>query len=110
MDIIKRADGNGFTLTNHAGETLDITFMEFWGICRAGRHLDTKGEVEEYLAQCPDIDGHDLDRIRAFPALVDLITERVIDDILPQAMHAVCRSEVQGRGLWSAEMPSDRLR
>lgn len=80
VDFSKAADKGFVLLTNNSGSTMAVSVMEFWEICRVGSKIDTKGEVEEYLAQCPDIDGHDLDRIRAFPALVDAITERVIDD------------------------------
>ncbi|MBQ8248102.1 MAG: hypothetical protein IJZ42_13320 [Lachnospiraceae bacterium] len=80
MKIEKNLDGSGFILTNQAGESLNVSFAEFWDICRTGREIDTKSEVKDYLVECPDIGGHDLDRIRAFPALVDAITDQVIDD------------------------------
>lgn len=80
MKIEKNENGNGFVLTNHSGQTLNVDFLEFWDICRAGTQIDTRSEVKEYLAQCPDIDGHDLDRVRAFPILIDKITEQVIQD------------------------------
>lgn len=80
MKIEKNENGNGFVLTNHLGQTLNVDFMEFWDICRTGTKIGTQSEVEEYLAQCPDIDGHDLDRVRAFPILIDKITEQVIKD------------------------------
>lgn len=80
MKIEKAVDGSGYVLTSETGSSMAIPHHEFWDICRAGLEIDTKSEVEEYLSQCPDIDGHDLDRIRAFPALVDKITERVIQE------------------------------
>jgi len=80
MKIEKNSDRTGFVLTNSEGASLNVSFMEFWDICRAGTEIDTKNEVEEFLAQCPDISGYDLDRIRAFPKLVDAITEQTIQD------------------------------
>lgn len=80
MKIEKNSEGNGFVLTNSAGDSLNVSFLDFWDIVRAGTEIDTKNEVIEYLSQCSDISGHDLDRIRAFPRLVDKITEQVIED------------------------------
>lgn len=80
MKIEKNGEGTGFVLTNNEGDSLNVAWSEFWDIVRAGTEIETKSEVEEYLAQCPDISGHDLDRIRAFPKLVDRITEQVIQD------------------------------
>lgn len=80
MKIEKNSDGTGYVLTNSAGESLNVVFSEFWDICRAGKEIETKSEIENFLAQCPDISGHDLDRIRAFPMLVDKITKQVIQD------------------------------
>ena len=80
MKIEKNIAGTGYVLTNNEGDSLNVAFSEFWDICRAGTEIDTKSEVEEYLSQCSDISGHDLDRIRAFPKLVDKITEQVIQD------------------------------
>lgn len=80
MKIVKNKDGNGYVLTNNLGESLKVNFMEFWDICRAGTQIGTRSEVKEYLEQCPDINGHDLDRVRAFPVLIDKITEQVIKD------------------------------
>lgn len=80
MEIERNANGNGFVLTNQVGKTLEISFSEFWDICRVGKEIDTRDEVKNYLSQCPDINGHDLDRVRAFPELIDKITEQVIQD------------------------------
>ena len=80
MEIEKSKNGNGYVLTNKLGNVLNVSFSEFWEICREGSRIDTKHEVQEYLSQCPDINGHDLDRIRAFPELVEKIMEQVIQD------------------------------
>ena len=80
MKIEKCNDGTGFVLTNESGDSLHISFADFWDICKHGTQMETRSEVEEYLSQCPAIDGHDLDRVRAFPELVDKITEKVIQN------------------------------
>lgn len=80
MKIERNSNGTGMVLTNSAGESLNVSWSEFWDVVRSGDKMDTRAEVEEYLSQSPDIFGHDLDRIRAFSELVDKITKQVIKD------------------------------
>lgn len=80
MKIERNANGEGFVLTNGKGEALAVSFMEFWDICKAGTRMNTRDEVEDYLKNNPEIGDHDLERVRAFPVLVNKIAEQVIQD------------------------------
>ena len=80
MKIEKSRDGSGFVLSNNVGALLQVSFDEFWEICRYGNEIDTRSEVEEYLSQCPEIGGHDVDKLMDIPAFVDMVVEQVIQD------------------------------
>lgn len=80
MKIERNPDGSGMILTNSAGASLNVSWAEFWDICSAGVQMDTKDEVESYLSDCDIIGEYNIQRIRAFPTLIDKITEQVIKD------------------------------
>lgn len=80
MKIERNATGNGMVLTNGKGESLNVSFMEFWEICKHGTRMDTRDEVANYLRDCDYIGEVAVERIKAFPELVDKITEQVIKD------------------------------
>ncbi len=80
MKIEKNKNGNGFLLTNSEGESLNVSFMEFWEICKHGTRMDTRDEVKNYLSDCDYIGEIAVERIKAFPELMDKIIEQVIQD------------------------------
>lgn len=77
MDI-KRHD-KGVTLINEAGAALNLTWYEFWEICRHGRMIDTISEVEEYIRDCEEIAGVSTAKILGNKKLIERIADEVID-------------------------------
>lgn len=78
MKIDRLEDGSGMVLINGNGEFLNVSFMEFWEICKAGDRMNTKSEVEEYLSGCEEIGGYDADNVLDNSKLIDNIVEEVI--------------------------------
>lgn len=80
MKIEKCNDGTGFVLTNESGDSLHVSFAEFWDICKHGTRMDTRDEVVNYLGDCDRLGEITAERIKTFPDLVDKIAEQVIKD------------------------------
>ena len=77
---IELINGNGqVALTNAAGETMNVSVMEFWEICRFGDRLDALQEVEDYLSDTVDVDGVDADYIKNDPVLMNEVVERLME-------------------------------
>lgn len=79
MRIEHAEDGNGMILTNSKGERMQVSFMEFWEICKFGDRMDTKDEVINYLDDCGTIDGIDSNKILEHSDLINDIVEEVIN-------------------------------
>lgn len=74
-----KKDNKGVSFVNEAGAPTNLTWYEFWEICRYGRMVDTVGEVKEYLEDCEEIAGMNADEILANEKLIEDIADEVID-------------------------------
>ena len=77
MDINKNDKGVSFT--NADGQTVSLTWYEFWEICRHGRMIDTVSEVTEYIRECDEIAGVRVDKILKNDEVIKTIVDQVID-------------------------------
>ena len=75
---IKKHD-NGWTFVNEKGETVNLTWYEFWEICRHGRMIDAISEVEEYIEDCEEIAGMNANEILSNKELIEEIADEVIN-------------------------------
>lgn len=66
-------------LTRPGGESLKISVLEFWEICRFGARLDVEEEVARYLEDGGVFAGVDADTIKESPDFVSEVVERVMD-------------------------------
>ena len=78
MDI--KYDNSGVTLINNSTDVLNLNWAEFWEICRHGRMIDAISEVREYIENCNNIAGVNVDKILANEELIEQIADQVIDD------------------------------
>lgn len=78
MNILKT--GNGYTLQNNKGESISLSFQEFWEVCRVGEKSDIENDVRECLSQC-DIDeiGVDPQGLLECNNAMRIITEAIYD-------------------------------
>lgn len=77
MNISK--NDKGITLINEEGATINLTWYEFWEICRYGRMIDTISEVEEYIKDCEEIASVSTEKILGSKELIQRIADEVID-------------------------------
>jgi hypothetical protein len=68
----------GVTVINRHGVAIHFTFSEFWELCRYGNFIDVRSEVEEYIENCDNINGVNVDEILNNSKLMDDITNEVI--------------------------------
>lgn len=78
MRIERAEDGNGMVLTNSNGETMRVSVMEFWEICKSSDRMNVKDEVINFLDDIGDIAGTEADKILEH---LDLINE-IIDETI----------------------------
>lgn len=69
---------NGVTIVNNKSECFNLTWPEFWAICRQGAVIDTINEVKEYITQCEKIAGVNAETILQKKKLISHIADAVI--------------------------------
>ena len=69
---------DGVKITRNNGDVINLSYSELWEICRYGRFIDARSEVEEYLDDCDAIYGVKADAILCDMKLLDDITDEVI--------------------------------
>lgn len=79
MKIDVLSDNSKVLLTSDTGKMMQISFSEFWEICRFGNELDVTEEVKEYLSQTPSFNGVASEDIINNSELFEKIVDKVID-------------------------------
>lgn len=73
-------DSGEVLLKSDVGNSLKISILEFWQICREGARLDVKEEIINCLNDGDNFAGISADSIKNDPALIDKIAEQVLSD------------------------------
>ena len=69
-----------YLLTCEDGQSFKVPAAEFWELARIADRIDARGEIEQYLEDCEEIEGVDPEKMLASEAFLEEAVERLISD------------------------------